>query len=548
VEVLVAADGGTALVAGALLQDSRAEPRAGAEALIAKRLPPGPAPEISLFGLGSPELARLLLARTGRLHVLEPAASVARAFLGLADLSPALSSGRLRLLSPWSLAEGAEPPLSPLLLVHPASRRRAPALCRAFADLVLGRAAPGPLPGEKARILVVPPFYGGTLSMARFLVKAAGELGNGRNADTPADGGGSREDAGADAALPRPGDAAAAGRGGGASDPDVGETLVEGPLATARFVAWPEGLAREAEGFRKALPGTSPARLFRGCATHLADIAKGFRPHLIVAVAQAPLDLEGIEALKDACPEACAAFWFAEDYRRFGYARGTAPAWDLFLHIQEGLMDGPLRDWGVRRAAYLPPCADAGLFRPRRPEPRYRARVSFMGAGYPNRIGILAGLARDLGLRGFPGEGLRIFGSGWEAAPEALRPRLFEGGRRVSAEETARIYSSGDVNLNIHSGTGEGFDPGSAFVNPRTFEIAAAGAFQICDPRPLMAGLFTEDELTLAPSPEALPELVLHWLARPRERSLQGEAARARVLAVHLYRHRLETIIRLAFG
>jgi spore maturation protein CgeB len=257
-----------------------------------------------------------------------------------------------------------------------------------------------------------------------------------------------------------------------------------------------------------------------------------------------------VDELKDACPEACAAFWFAEDIRRFGYAASTAAAWDLFLHIQGGLPAPLLRDWGVRKAAYLPVCADADFFAPRAPDPsgRYSARVSFMGAAYPNRARILADLGRELLRRGL-GEGdFRIFGSGWDRAPGAGGLALFEGGRRVSPEETALVFAGGEVNLNIHSGPGEGFDPGSLFVNPRTFELAAAGAFQICDPRPLMAGLFGPTEIPSAPSPEALPDLVMDWLARPEDMATSAAAARRRVLAAHLYRHRLDAVLKLAFG
>ncbi|MDR1080515.1 MAG: glycosyltransferase [Deltaproteobacteria bacterium] len=502
VSAVRATDGSAVLVAGGLLQDSRAGPRAVCESLAARAIPEGRAPEASLFGLGSPELARILMARTDRLLVLEPAASVARAFLSLADRSREIASGRVRLISPWSMAGGIAPPLSPLLIVHPASRRRDPAMCRAFSDMVRGRAARAPAPGESPRILVVPPFWGGTLSMGPFLKKAADELG-----------------------------------------------------ALGGLLAWPEDLVREAGGLRAAGAGAadgslSGAGIFRKCGRHLADRARGFRPHLILALAQAPLDAGGVDALKDACPDACAAFWFAEDIRRFGYVAGSASAWDLFLHIQGGIADGKLRDWGVRKAAYLPPCADADFFRPRRQASsgRFAARVSFMGAAYPNRVRILGDLAGRLEALGLGAGGFRIFGSGWDRAPEGIRRLLFEGGRRVTADECALIFAGSDVSLNVHSGPGEGFDPESGFVNPRAFELAAAGAFQICDPRPLMEGLFTSGEICSAPSPEALPDLVMDWLARPVDRGRIGAAARRRALDAHLYRHRLAKILRLAFG
>ncbi|MDR1314485.1 MAG: glycosyltransferase [Deltaproteobacteria bacterium] len=497
-----AADGSDSLAAGGILQDSRAGPRAIAEGMLERSLPGAAAGECSLFGLGSPALARLLLERTSRLTALEPAASVARAFLGLGDFSREIASGKLRLLTPWAMADGAEAPLSPLFVSHPASRRRDPAMCRAFSDLVRGRSPKGPAPGETPRILVAPPFSGGTLSMGPFLAKAAGEL-----------------------------------------------------KADGVLLAWPEELSREAEAAKAGreraggAPGAPPpAGIFRKCARFLAGKARDFKPHLILALAQAPLDEGGAEEVKDACPDSFAAFWFAEDFRRFSYARGIAAAWDLFLHIQGNLMDRALRDWGVRRAAYLPPCADSDFFRPRGDAGKFRARVSFMGAAYPNRLRIFSGLDRALRARGLAEDGFRIFGSGWGAAAGGLGSRLFEGGRRLSPEETALVFAGGEVNLNVHSGPGDGFDPASGFVNPRAFELAAAGAFQLSDPRPLMDGLFAPGEIAVSPSPEELPDLVMDWLDRPADRARAGAAARARALGGHLYRHRLDALMKMAFG
>jgi spore maturation protein CgeB len=334
--------------------------------------------------------------------------------------------------------------------------------------------------------------------------------------------------------------------------------------ADARLVSWPEELAREALALMKAPSGRTPgrkdqetapsaasgkaSRLFSGCALHLAGVARDLKPHLTLALAQAPMDLSSLDRLREAWSETLSAFWFVEDYRRFPYAAETAAAWDLFFHIQGPYGESWLRGLGARKAIYLPPCADASVFKPQDAEDEFRARVSFMGAGYPNRRVILDSLARDLQGKGLPPGDFKVFGTGWELSPPALKARLFDNGRRLSDKECARIYAGTDVNLNIHSGTGTGFDPGSAFVNPRTFELAASGAFQICDPRPLMEGLFSEGELVTAPDPDSLAGLVLDWLSRPEERAAAGARARKRALENHLYRHRLEAVLKIAFG
>ena len=127
-----------------------------------------------------------------------------------------------------------------------------------------------------------------------------------------------------------------------------------------------------------------------------------------------------------------------------------------------------------------------------------------------------------------------------------MRARLFQGGRRITPEETALAYAGAAVSLNVHSGPGPGYNPGSLFVNPRTFEIAACGGFQIVDRRPLLSGLFDETELSVSEGPETLAEEALRFLGDPEERRERGRRARERVLSSHLYAHRLASILETA--
>jgi spore maturation protein CgeB len=274
---------------------------------------------------------------------------------------------------------------------------------------------------------------------------------------------------------------------------------------------------------------------------------KAFAPDLFLALAQAPLEPKGLLSLRSKFSETVFAFWFVEDFESFSYAMDLVPLYDHFFHIQGDYIVDKLKNLGVRSEHYLPPCADASFFKPKSVPREYRAQLSFMGAGYPNRRNIFAKLSQGYWKStARNAEQYRIFGSGWESAPN-LAPHLFEGGRRISPGETALVYAGSVVQLNIHSGHGEGFNPGSFFVNPRTFEIAAAGGFQIVDFRPLLQGLFDETELTVSNSPDSLPALIEHYLENPEEAQEKGLAARRKVLARHLYTHRLQKIIELAF-
>ncbi|MDR2340145.1 MAG: glycosyltransferase [Deltaproteobacteria bacterium] len=488
-------DGGIVLIVDGISQDSRRQPEKDALALLSGL--PGRMGRAFLYGLGSPALCKALLERTNELFALEPSPEVARAFFSSVDLSGPLADGSLRLFTPWGLQKPLGLPSRPELVAHRGTLRRDPwmyeALKARLAECGRGpKGRPGPSgPG----ILIVPPLSGGPASMGGFLEKAALGLG-----------------------------------------------------LRARLLSWPAALPLREAALRGAGgPPEGLTGLFRDCLGFLAKEAAAFSPGLVLALAQAPLDPPGVARLRDMLPDAILAFWFVEDMSVFRYAEGLVPLYDLFLHIQGDFLAPRLCDLGALGAHYLPPCADPGFFRPREVPERFRARLSFMGAGYPNRLGIFGELASRWGGSGRPASDFKVFGSGWQGASPELAGHLFEGGRRLTPEETALVYAGRGVQLNIHSGRGEGYNPGSWFVNPRTFEIAAAGGFQIVDRRPLLQGLFGEGELAVSDSPEGLPALIERFLGDPGEAGARGAKARQRVLEAHTYEHRLETILSLAF-
>ncbi|MDR3038123.1 MAG: glycosyltransferase [Candidatus Adiutrix sp.] len=511
VSLTEAGPGPAVVVAGGRSQASRRDPVAEAGAWLAQvrlnqpglnQTPAG----LVLFGFGHPWAARLILAEGHSLAVFEPDPLVVLAVFSGHDFSAALAdpAAGLTLLTPRRLADG--PPDQPAaLLIHPPAQRRAPAQ---LANLTRWLARPAnrlrrPV-GPDFRLLVVPPLSGGPEPVAEALARAAQKLN-----------------------------------------------------LQVRYLDWgPELKAREraVQGAATAENNRALTCLLEETGRRAAQAAAALKPDLVVALAQAPLTVPALNRLRDLAPEAVLAFWLVEDFRLFSYALATAPAYDAIFHIQAGLIEPALREAGLSRAHYLPPAADPQIFRPLPAATipaAYRADLSFMGAGYPNRVRLLGRLAADYWPRADrPPESFKIFGSGWPTT-WAGRGHLFEDGRRMSSEECALIYAGGRVNLNLHSSlrSEADFDETGFFVNPRTFEIAAAGGLQITDPRPLLPPLFTAGrELAVAESPADLPGLIDHYLNHPEEAAALGRAARDRVLAEHTYRHRLETMLtRLGF-
>lgn len=264
-----------------------------------------------------------------------------------------------------------------------------------------------------------------------------------------------------------------------------------------------------------------------------------FAPDLVLALAQAPLSRQVLKRFRR--DGVATAMWFVEDYKLFPYWRTFAPFYDLFAVIQKAPFPEELAAVGQENVLYLPLAADPAVHRPLDLSPvdrrRYGAEVSFMGAGYPNR---------RLAFRTLTDVDLAIFGSEWEG-DEMLAPRVRFGGRRMDTGETVKIFNASAVNLNLHSSLATDDPvPAGDFVNPRTFELAMCGAFQLVDRRALLPELFTDDELAQFASLSELQERLAYFLAHPDERAAFAARARTRAQADHTYAARMETLLAVA--
>ena len=262
--------------------------------------------------------------------------------------------------------------------------------------------------------------------------------------------------------------------------------------------------------------------------------ASEWRPDLVIGLAQAPLNASVCARLRSAGIKV--AFWFVENFRVLPYWKHVAKDYDAFFAIQDEPFLSMVRDAGSPKAVYLPTACDPERHAPvtltEDERTRFGADVSFAGAPYLNRQRMLLGLI-DLQPK--------IWGDGW--AGTELERLAAEGGARFTLDEMVRIFAATKVNLNIHSANHvDGLDPDPDYVNPRTFELAACGAFQIVDARQPLPALFRDDELVTFRSTKELRSLITHYLARPEERAAIAARGRARVVAEHSFAHRVKRI------
>lgn len=258
---------------------------------------------------------------------------------------------------------------------------------------------------------------------------------------------------------------------------------------------------------------------------------------LVWALAQTPLTTTALQELK--VRNIHTALWFVEDFTVFPYWIELAPHFDAVFTIQRGEFHDRLREAGVRNAAYLPCAANPAVHRQLELTPEERQRfgsnVAFVGAGYYNRQVLFA----QLPLKDF-----KIWGNDWPKNAPAAK-YIQEHGRRVTSAEAAAIYCASRINLNLHSSPQHsGVNPHGDFVNPRTFEIASCGAFQLVDRRSELPELFEPgSEIVVFDDPQEIPALIEYYLEHPDERKAVAERSRRRTLSEHTYEHRMSSAL-----
>lgn len=263
---------------------------------------------------------------------------------------------------------------------------------------------------------------------------------------------------------------------------------------------------------------------------------ESFEPDLVLSMAQAPLNHQALKRLRR--DGVVTAMWFVEDFRLFTYWKSFAPMYDIFAVIQKDPFFDELEAIGQPNALYLPLAAQPDFHQPVElssiEQSKFGSDISFMGAGYPNR---------RIAFREFVNHDFKIWGTEWEG-DHVLEPLVQLKGARVSSEDCVKIFNATKINLNLHSSVQvDDLVTFGDFVNPRTFELAACGAFQLVDKRSLLDEAFAEGELATFTSMDELVEKIEYFTAHSEEREAIAIKSRERALKDHTYTKRMRTLI-----
>lgn len=263
---------------------------------------------------------------------------------------------------------------------------------------------------------------------------------------------------------------------------------------------------------------------------------------ILICMAQAPISARALQELRRR--GVVTVLWFLEDYLRFTYWREMARYYDHVFTIQRGPCIEAIQAAGAGHVHYLPAACDPYIHTPLEVSEEDRqtwgSPLSFVGAGYYNRQQTFANLAH------YP---FKIWGSEWPLCKPFDR-MVQQNARRIAPEEYIKIFNATDININLHSSSErDGVDPTGDFLNPRTFELAACGAFQLVDERSLLAEAFdVGSEIITFNSLPDLRDKIDFYMERPEERKRIGERARQRALREHTYEARLRQMLSMIYG
>jgi spore maturation protein CgeB len=271
------------------------------------------------------------------------------------------------------------------------------------------------------------------------------------------------------------------------------------------------------------------------------------RPQLALFLAQAPVvrdsDADDLRAAN--IPS---VFWFVEDFRVFTYWPSAVRRYDHIWTIQRGELHRRLAEAGHSSFDYVPTACDPELHRPYPPDEThaYAAVVSFAGSAYPNRRKLLAELCAldfDPAAPIPPGSSplFRLWGPRFAREPAlALAAAAGRDGELPHAT-LARIFSATEINLNLSSSAApESFGVAKDLVNPRAFEIAGCGGFQLAESLIPVAEFFEPGrEIETFTTVAEARDKIRYYRAHDAERRAIAEAGHRRAHAEHTYDRRL---------
>lgn len=311
------------------------------------------------------------------------------------------------------------------------------------------------------------------------------------------------------------------------------------------FVALDRGIIEGFQGIVKELIVGSPQDTLR--------LAESTRPDLVLVLngmhvfpPEYPSHIDQIRAMSIKT-----AIWFADDPYFSDDSARLALHYDyVFTHE---LSCVPFyREIGCPRVHYLPLAVATSLYKPlpAAVESRYRSDICFIGVGFPNRVRFFNRLVPY-----FARKRVVIVGALWDRLTHYRRISDQVHLEWVPEEETVKYYNGALVVINHHRASSDPVhnknrrELPAYSVNPRTYEIAACGAFQLTDVREDLGRLYTPGyDIATYSSAEDLIRQIDYYLRHEEERRQIALRGLRRTWTEHIFPLRLKQMLRVVFG
>ncbi len=244
------------------------------------------------------------------------------------------------------------------------------------------------------------------------------------------------------------------------------------------------------------------------------------------------------------------AVWFTDDPYYTDWTLTIAQRYDYVFTLELGCVAFYLNA-GCQHVYYLPFAANTEVFKPMQVQSSYQSDICLIGTAFWNRIELIDRLTPILLNR-------KIVISGWWWDRLHNYSKLSDSiklGEWLTPEETASYYNGAKIVINLHRSIhDDSINVNTSkkipalSVNPRTFEIASCGAFQLSDFRQQTAQLYELGaELVSYTSHEELVHKIEYYMQNEEERQAIALNGLARTRRDHTYRKRLSTMLSIIF-
>ncbi len=179
-----------------------------------------------------------------------------------------------------------------------------------------------------------------------------------------------------------------------------------------------------------------------------------------------------------------------------------------------------------------------GIVEPVNPE----RDIVFIGTPYHSRLHLLQRVAQESRRQGWVFQAIGPFWEKrhpWKPLLGRFRyPQLYSyvDNRKISPEEAAKIYAGSRICLNFHLAA-------AASCNPRTYEILAAGGFQVIDKRQNYDILEPGKDIVAFDDVDDLLKKIAYYLNNDEQRHVIAQAGRAKILGKRSLRTALKEVL-----